>query len=232
MTEQIRISAKNLGDVALPNFCPRCFWVKLKSEFRLPYTIFPGIFSSIDAYTKKVVHGWLDQEKSVPSWLSELGDIVGYKNPPHYSKFKVVDETTNILLRGTADGILVRPDDSHVVVDYKTAKFTNTQDELFPMYATQLNAYARMAENCGFSPVSGIAIIYFEPVTNEVGGENYNDDGFGMDFSSHVVPVDLNTDSIAPLLAMTREIFEEATPPPSHGGCKDCEKLEVVLDML
>ena len=52
----LRISAKNLGAFALPGFCPRCFWLQLRVENRLPFQIFPGIFSSIDAYTKRVVH--------------------------------------------------------------------------------------------------------------------------------------------------------------------------------
>jgi len=45
---KLRISAKNLGELALSDFCPRCFWLKLHAK-RLPFQIFPGIFSSIDA---------------------------------------------------------------------------------------------------------------------------------------------------------------------------------------
>jgi len=49
---QLRISAKNLGELARPEFCPRCFWLRAHAK-RLPFQIFPGIFSSIDAYTKR-----------------------------------------------------------------------------------------------------------------------------------------------------------------------------------
>ncbi len=52
---KLRISAKTLGELALPGFCLRCFWLKLHAR-QLPFQIFPGIFSSIDAYTKRVVH--------------------------------------------------------------------------------------------------------------------------------------------------------------------------------
>jgi len=52
------ISAKTLGELALPDFCPRCFWLKLHAK-HIPYQIFPGIFSSIDAYTTRVVHAWI-----------------------------------------------------------------------------------------------------------------------------------------------------------------------------
>ena len=92
MSNQIRISAKNLGALAMPDFCPRCFWLKLRMENKLPFQIFPGIFSSIDLYTKNIVHGWFDNHGCCPSWLSELGEIKGYINPPHYSKFKIVDK--------------------------------------------------------------------------------------------------------------------------------------------
>ena len=47
MNRQIQISAKNLGALALPAFCPRCFWIRMKCGGKLPYQIFPGIFSSI-----------------------------------------------------------------------------------------------------------------------------------------------------------------------------------------
>jgi len=69
-----------------------------------------------------------------PPWLSEIGGARGYLNPPHYTKFSILDRRTNVVLRGTPDGILVMQDGSHLIVDYKTAKFTAHQDELFPMY--------------------------------------------------------------------------------------------------
>lgn len=66
--EQIKISAKNLGAVAMPDFCPRCFWIKLKTANKLPWQIFPGIFSSIDAYTKHCVHAMI-KLPTLPGWL-------------------------------------------------------------------------------------------------------------------------------------------------------------------
>lgn len=57
----IRISAKYLGALALPNSCLRCFWLKLHLRHRLPYQIFPGIFSSIDGFTKRVVHAYFGE---------------------------------------------------------------------------------------------------------------------------------------------------------------------------
>ena len=56
MTVQVRISARTLGAVALPDFCRRCFWIRLRVNNKLPFQIFPGIFSSIDSYNKRIVH--------------------------------------------------------------------------------------------------------------------------------------------------------------------------------
>jgi len=54
---QLRIFPKTLSELTLPDFCPRCFWLKTKAR-QLPFQIFPGIFSSIDACTKRVAHAW------------------------------------------------------------------------------------------------------------------------------------------------------------------------------
>ncbi|MEK7873958.1 MAG: hypothetical protein AAB502_08910, partial [Chloroflexota bacterium] len=54
--KEVIISAKNLGGFAGPDACERCLWIGLHGK--LPYQIFPGIFRSIDSYTKKVVHGF------------------------------------------------------------------------------------------------------------------------------------------------------------------------------
>jgi len=233
MSEQIIISAKNLGGVAMPGFCPRCFWIQMHSD-GIPYRIFPGIFSSIDAYGKKLVHGWFDRHQSSPPWLAPLGNIKGYVNPPHYSKFSIFDAATNVILRGTPDGILVMQDGSHLIVDYKTAKFTLHQDELFPMYEVQLNAYAVIGEQNGLAPVSSLALVYTEPVTDDDTAKKdayQNNSGFLMEFSAHIRPVNLARDAIPPLLVRVREIYDLNRPPESLKGCKDCALLQGLIDL-
>lgn len=234
MSEQMRISGKSLGEVALGTFCPRCFWIKL-SVSKLPFQIFPGIFSSIDSYTKKIVHGWFDKYKASPPWLNPLGKIIGFKEPPHYSKFFIIDKEFNIKLTGAPDGILVRDDKSNVIVDYKTARYTEAQDELLPLYEVQLNSYALIGESNGFSPVSGLALIYFEPATDELDacdGNNHKKDGFSMGFKAHVHPVKLDLKTIRPLLAKTREIYDMKTPPNGVLGCDNCRNLEALIKVL
>jgi hypothetical protein len=234
MSEQIRISAKNLGELALDYSCEKCFWLKLKLKHRLPFQIFPGIFSSIDSYNKRTVHSWFDRYGTQPVWLDGLGELRGYIEPPHWSKFRIVDPECNILLTGSPDGIFIREDDSYVIVDYKTAKYTDAQDFLLPLYEVQLNVYARIAEETGLAaPISGLALIYMEPVTHDEAAsedDNHSDRGFRMHFHATVKEVPLKTEAIRPLLARTREIYEMSIPGGRH-SCKNCELLREMFEL-
>ncbi len=232
MSNILRISAKNLGELALDGFCPRCTWLKLKMHNRLPYQIFPGIFSSIDSYTKRVVHGWIDQHGNLPAWLSELGPINGYIDPPHHSQFQVEIPEFGILLTGASDGMLELADGSIAIIDYKTAKYTANQDKLLPMYEVQLNAYALIAERLGFGTVSKLALIYAEPVTDELTAAQpgiHSADGFVMPFSVSIHPIELDMARLFPLFEQARAIFDLAAAPLGKLGCQDCKKLDALL---
>ena len=233
MGDQVRISAKALGDVAMPGFCPRCFWLKLRLK-QMPFQIFPGIFSSIDSYSKRIIHSWFDRYHQPPAWLSGLGALAGYVDPPHYSKFNIVNDEYNILLTGSPDGVFVREDGSHIIVDYKTSRHTKNQDKLYPMYETQLNAYALIGQECGLDPVTGLALVYTEPITDEqaaANDANHNGDGFALGFSVHIVDVPLDAGILEPLMAKTREIYDLQDSPSGRSGCKDCQHLTNLIEL-
>ena len=137
----LTISAKDLAQYASNKFCPRCGWVRLHVK-QLPFQMFPGIFSTIDRYNKLIIQSYFDREKSLPSWLGQLGEVKTYIPPPNWSRFSVVDENTDVTLRGEADGIFRMADGSHTIVDYKTAKYTPGQEKMLSVYEAQLNGYA------------------------------------------------------------------------------------------
>ena len=231
MEQPAVISAKTLGQLAMPGYCPRCFWLAKNAE-ALPFQIFPGIFSAIDSYGKNVVHGWFDRHGKPPAWLAPLGEIQTYKNPPHYSKFAVLDQATSIVLRGTPDGIFLMQDGSHAIIDYKTAKFSAYQDDLFPMYEAQLNAYAYIGERLDLKPVSKLALVYTEPVTNIAAAaedSNLTPEGFRMGFKARILDVQINPELVTRLLKTAAEIFQLTSPPAGIDGCKDCAALASLL---
>lgn len=228
--EIIRLAARQLGSMALADWCARCFWYRLQVRHKLPFQIFPGIFSSIDSYTKRVVHHWFDVHKCAPPWLEELG-VAGYIATPHWSHFKWVFEPYGVEVAGTPDDFLLCRDESLKIPDYKTAKHTPTQDVLLPEYQVQLNAYAQIAANLGYPRVSGLALVYLEPVCD---CDNYcvhcSERGFDMEFHAHIVSIERRSEMLDPLFERAREIYEKTEPPEGRLGCQDCRRLDDLMN--
>jgi hypothetical protein len=234
MKDLIRISAKDLGAVALPSFCERCFWLRMKCRGKLPFQIFPGIFSSIDSYSKTVTNGYFNQHARLPKWFDAFGELGAPIKVPGWSKFCLVDGETNILLTGVPDEILKHPTRGLWIRDYKTARLTDAQDELAPMYEVQLNCYARIADAIGMGSVYGLGLLYYEPVT-VFGEEDPNflirDDSFFLRFAPKLKPVKMDLKQIPPLLRTVRRICESLDCPSGRAGCVDCCNVSRLLEV-
>lgn len=228
------ISVGTLGSFAMPDFCPRCFWIRLKAE-KLPFQIpMPGIFSSIDSYVKNVVRRYYDKEKKLPRWFPHVGEIANIAEVPSYKEYYFTEPQSGVTLRGTPDEVFQLKDGSFHIVDYKTSRFTATQGGLFPMYEVQLNAYAVIEEQCGLKPITDLALVYMEPVTDgdaAADDANRRNDGFAMGFTANIHKVTLNLGIIPPLLMKTREIYAMDSAPSGHTGCHDCQLLEELLEV-
>ena len=146
-----KISAKMLGELVLPSFCPRCFWLRLRCR-NMPFQKFPGIAMIVDSFTKKIIHNYYDQHQNPPRYLNYWGKIDRFVPVPHHTKFFWDDPATGIRLSGTPDEIILLQDSSFVIVDYKTARMNENQTSILPLYETQLNAYAVIAEENGYNP--------------------------------------------------------------------------------
>lgn len=155
---------------------------------------------------------------------------------PSHQQFWIVDEATNIRLTGAADAIIRTKDGEYVILDFKTAKYTHAQDELLPMYVTQLNSYAYIAERRGITPVTGLGLVYCEPVTKlteEQVSSMVKSNGFLMPFNVKGVPLHLDPETmIPPLLRRVREIVDSPKPPAGRDGCKDCERVDALVRLV
>jgi hypothetical protein len=103
------------------------------------------------------------------------------------------------------------------------------------MYEIQLNGYALIGDQRGFSPISDLALIYMEPVTDKetaIHDRNYREDGFALGFSPNIHKVELNPGKIYPLLAQVREIYEAPNAPGGHTGCRDCDSVEAMARLV
>lgn len=228
----IRISGKNLGAYAMPDACERCLWCKLKLSHRLPFSVFPGVFSSIDVYTKNVVHACIDRPDMIFKYLLPLGKIAGYVEPPHFSSFNTFDPEYGIQITGAPDGVLKRPDGSTVLLDYKTAKFSGTQDTLLPIYTVQLNSYAFIADRTGYGPVRELYLVYFEPETDDAGIDAVTCEGFILNFRARYLQIDLQPEILPPLLTKVHDLYQMDCPPAGREGCKDCRQVDALRALL
>lgn len=228
----IKISAKNIAQTALEDFCPRCYWLKLKMQFKLPFSSFPGIFSTIDSYTKKCVHHTVDCIKNgtmePPEWVKQIGTVVDYLPVPSWQKSLYHDAKSNITLSGVADDFWMLSTGKKAILDFKTAIKTNTQDKLLPLYEIQAIIYSILLDKD-----ADLYLVYMEPKTsNESACSNILDCGFAMQFSGVVVPVENDKKKVRQALSYTRETLEMPVPPPGRSGCKDCSSLDLLIGLL
>jgi len=219
----IQISGKNLAALNMADACPRCFWIK-NTVKNLPFQTFPGIFASIDAHVKNVVHSVFDDTGKAPEWLPALADALRYQKVPSWQKSKRADPETGIVVTGVPDDVFECADGSLIIPDYKTARYTDGQDKLLPIYIGQLNAYRWLWAGMGAS-VRSLPLIYCEPHTDDVMA---GDDGFSLGFTTKTILVEADDDLIPRLLARAYEILS-AGIPEGIADCGDCEKLDALM---
>ena len=221
----MRISAKNLGILALPDCCPRCFWMRAKLGWKAPWAIMPGIFSSIDGFSKRAILAYFEKNGHFPPWIAGRWADVRPLKSLHHSTFRMTDPETGILLTGIPDLLLGLPHRKLAILDLKTARFSDHQDALLPMYQIQLVGYALIAESLAMGTVEALGLIYGEPPPNDDnrGMDALVDDGgFSMPFKTTAEPIELNRTLIPPLLRKAKEILGLEKAPLWREGCKEC----------
>lgn len=228
----ISVSATELANYAARYPCMRCAWVRMHVK-DLPYQSFPGIFSTIDTFTKKVITSHFNQHGCLPPWMEEIGDVIRCVDPPGWRKFYREDEHTEVTVRGEADAIFQLAGGSYLIADYKTSRYNPERLYALRSYEMQLNAYAWIAESTGFSPVNRLALIFMEPASNIEDAKSPNsidDDGIQLRFNTRIVPVKRRPESmIPPILEKVRSVADMSTPPAPRSRCRDCDQFDTMV---
>lgn len=226
------VSAKELGGLAMPNFCPRCYWIRKHNNNRLPFrSPPPGIFSSVDKYTKLSAEAAMNAG-ILEKWIPGIGKPVGVVKPEH-SKFKMDFEDLGVKLTGFPDHIFEIEDSTYSIVDYKTARFTEGQQRLLSMYDVQVNAYALIAKHIGIEPVRKLLLVYMEPLVNEenIQADSITGTGFYIKFQPFVRTVKRNEYEIYELMKKSAELMDMPQPPDPNPACPDCAMLDSIQQM-
>lgn len=228
----LKISSKNLAMLAMPDYCPRCAWLKMRMEFKTPFAIFPGIFSSIDSYSKKITAHHHTRKQVIPSWFNDWCQGGVPIKVPHHTKFFKLDAATGITLSGGPDEIF-QLKKGIFIWDYKTSRYTENAETLAPLYRAQLNGYADIAEALGMGSVVGLGLVYYEPMTDivpEVIDEVLLTQGFNMQFRAKLVPVSRDTGLVPSLLCSAKKLMETPFAKLERAAdCKDCKLVDSLV---
>ena len=233
------LSAKQLGELAMPDFCPRCYWMKVRMKFQGPWSSFPSIFSHIDSYSKAITEAHIASHgNKPPPWLDPFGRFAKQIASPHWSKFAFADPATGVVLRGSPDEMFRLEDGTIAILDYKTARFTEHQDELLPIYKVQLGVYRWLALSDtkafpgGLGETSSTGLVYYEPATHGATAEMLRLDGFVMPFTAHILPIQTDLSQVESLLVEAQRIAQLSEPPAGMAVCKNCEAIEHLKQMV
>ena len=220
----INIGVKNLAGLNMPGACERCFWIKM--NFKVPWDIFPGIFSVIANHSAEcmaALNGFSVIEK---------GEFIA---PPSWRKFQAVtyqeveiDGNTlsaEVNVRGQADYIQRVPEGIEIF-DFKTAKYTPGQEFLLPLYKAQLNLYAWIYERKGGDDVSKLGLVYCEPNGGEVSLEAGD---FAMQFTPKLVEIKRDQTMASRLANRAASIVLQDKCPEQTSDCADCAKLDTII---
>jgi RecB family exonuclease len=108
------------------------------------------------------------KRKKLPEWLKVedvervlTAESIGKVEERSKQKYLVaLHKKSGLILRGAPDLILQLKDGTFHIIDFKTTKFKEEDDEFFPMYEVQLNGYALLATKMR---VSKLSLVYFNP---------------------------------------------------------------------
>ena len=233
-TTRDTLAAKILAEFNLPDRCDRCLWLKIRIGSNMPYSIFAGIISTLDSYSKDVVRLWFEETRQAPPWLSGLS-AKRWIPAPSWRSFQA--DFGELRIRGEADVIFQREDGSIAISDYKVSAYNTEGSRYHGLYEAQLNIYRDiyLALNPG-DLVAGLNLIYFSPSTDDL--KEYGaiaattDHGFRLGFKTNIVPVAVREGLTASLAIEAAKLKAQPIPPASATKCRDCEKVEGFLQVF
>jgi hypothetical protein len=184
----------------------------------------------LDGFEKRIVEEHFAVEDGAPEWLREL-DL----DSPVEFPAKMTQEFPDydLTMVGMPDAVFVKKNGDLCLVDYKTAICKGADDPFMPIYETQLMGYTHLLESNDIGTVDSAALVYFENKAKDLKShplQLLTDDGFFMPFGVQIHEVEIDRSALEPLLIQIRKVADVENPPTGLEKCKDCAKLQSLLD--
>ena len=162
MSENWKLSPSDL--TFLWDECKRCFYLKVRHNFRRPAAAFPKIFGKIDLLMKDIYLGQSTKKISpdLPEGKSILSGSWVTSQP-----FGLDTHKNSAYISGIFDTLVQFNDGTYGIVDFKTTKPSPGQ---VAFYSRQLHAYAYALEHpapgkLSRAPIEKLGLLCFDPTT-------------------------------------------------------------------
>ena len=154
--------------ISLMKNCPRCFWMKLRKNFKRPSGPFPSLPSGMDKILK-VYFDSFRKKGSVPSEVSRMdknlklfADTETLKEWRKTMKGLIWEDGQGNVIFGGLDDVFVK-NGKLVVTDYKTGGYP-PKDTLSTRYKAQLEMYSFLLRKNGEKTENYGYILYYHPL--------------------------------------------------------------------
>jgi hypothetical protein len=197
--------------------CPRCFYLKVRHNFKRPAMPFPKIFSRIDLLMKDIYLG--HSTKKISPELPE-GKILMTGRWVTSEPIPAADGLNACYIQGIFDTVVQFEDGSYGVVDFKTSE---AKEEHIIFYGRQLQAYAFALAHPApgklqLSPVSKLGLLYFEPQhLDEV-----PPDGLSLIGPTKWVEIPQDENAFLDFIRLVSDLLSQPQPPAANPDCAFC----------
>tara|TARA_X000000368_G_scaffold116926_1_gene91304 strand:+ start:1596 stop:2357 length:762 start_codon:yes stop_codon:yes gene_type:complete len=218
--------------------CPRCFYKEVKLGLRKPPMPGWAINSAVDALLKKEMDLCRNEDRS-HGIFNENGlehikpfhhkDIEKWQNA--FNGIQFSDKEHNFLIYGGVDDVMVDADGKLIVVDFKaTAKTANivSSADVYNngrSYERQLEIYSWLLQKNDFEVSSTGYLLYYN------GDASQPHLGKEMHFRRTIVPFDLDTKWIDPMIKDMHACLQSDKMPDHNPDCEECVYLKTVSEL-
>lgn len=171
--------------------CPRCLWLQINENTKRPRGIFPSLPDGMDNVFKKYFDAYRSRGEMPPevdgkvdgTLFADTRRLNGWRD----FNFGRGGMTTQIpeygmVLSGAIDDLVVAPDGRFVPFDFKTRGYP-VKDDTHEHYRTQLDLYALLFERNGMAPADYGYLLFFWPLSYEMGAAHFKTELIKMDVS-------------------------------------------------
>lgn len=200
--------------------CPRCLWLYFNRGVKRPRGLFPSLPDGMDEIFKAYFDQYREKGKLPPEiagkinarLFDDMAKLNIWRNIDFgRGGFRAEFREFNILLSGAIDELLVRPDGTYIVLDFKTRGYP-TKEDTHSHYKDQLNLYALLLEENNLPPYKFGYLLFFWP-------EKY---GPGRaKFKTKLIGLEISPSQGRETLKQVQKIIK-GKKPPAKSECEYC----------